>query len=90
MFEQVLESQRAFWSKQNVERPLLGCNIGPNASDRHPAVFRLLPEGVLKPDDLHVAPFLEDCERLYRSYQEMDVDYLFVVARFRIFRGWKR
>ena len=41
-----------------------------------------LPEGVLKPEDIQIEPFLEDSERLWRSYQEIDLDYSFVGSPF--------
>jgi hypothetical protein len=82
VFETVLSRQRAFWSGAEVDRPLFGCHLGPNAADRHPAVVRSLSPGPLKPEDLRVEPFLEDCERLYRFHREFDLDYSFVGSPF--------
>ena len=82
MFETTLQSQRAFWSGEDVERPLFGCNFGPNPTDRHPSVMGSLPKGIIKSEDLRVEPFLEDCERLYHLHQEVDLDYSFVGSPF--------
>jgi hypothetical protein len=82
MFETVLSRQRAFWLREATDRPLFGCHLGPTAADRHPAVVRSLSPGLLRPEDLRIGPFLEDCERLYRFHREFDVDYCFVGSPF--------
>jgi hypothetical protein len=82
MFEAVLDRQRAFWSREAVDRPLFGCHLGSNILDRHPAVARSLSPGRLKPDDLRVEPFLDDCERLYQFHCQFDPDYQFVGTAF--------
>jgi hypothetical protein len=82
MFEPFLDRQRAFWSRRPIDRPLFGTNLGTTAIERHPAVVRSLGPGLMKPQDLRIEPFLDDCEWLYEFHRNCDPDYLFVGSAF--------
>lgn len=81
MFEKNLELHKAFWNRQDIGRPLLGVNIGFTLQQRFPRMMETITPGLLKPEDIRIDPFLEDCENLYRAHQDMG-DYVFVGAPF--------
>jgi hypothetical protein len=52
-----------------------------------PGFCASLPLGPVAPEDIHVDPFLKDCERLFQKHAEIDDDYPFVGAPF-IYLPW--
>ena len=77
-----MDRHRAFWIRQDTDRPLLGCVIGFFVNERFPRLMEAMPAGLVKPEDIRVDLFLEDCERLYQHYQEIDDDYPYAAAPF--------
>ena len=82
MFGNSIERHRAFWQRQATDRPLLGCNIGLFVDAQFPRLMGAIPPGLVRPEDIRLDLFLEDCERLYQSYREAGDDYPFVAAAF--------
>lgn len=76
------ERYRAFLNREPMGRPLLGCSFGKYMPQAFPNLCRSLPPGPLSPEDIRTDLFLEDCERLYRQYVELDDDYPFVGTPF--------
>ena len=82
MVENTLGRHKAFWIRQDTDRPLLGCNIGSFVSQQFPRTMQSIPAGIIGPEDISVDLFLEDCEQLYQDYLEIGDDYPFVGVPF--------
>ncbi|MDO8686033.1 MAG: uroporphyrinogen decarboxylase family protein [Clostridiales bacterium] len=87
IYGKVLEKHRAFWEHRPSDRPLLGCNIGMFVHHHCPLTMKGIPEGIVKPDDINVQLFLEDCENLYLAHKELGDDYPFIASPF-VFIPW--
>ena len=87
MFQDNLERYQAFWARQRTARPLFGCNAGLFVTERYPRMMRVIPDGPVRPEDLRVDLFLEDCEELYQDYSKMGDDYCHTSAPF-IYLPW--
>lgn len=87
MLENTLMRHKAFWMRQDTDRPLLGCNIGFFVNQRFPRLMEAIPPGLVKPEDIRVDLFLEDSESLYQRYSEIGDDYPYVGAPF-IYMPW--
>ncbi|MBI2843813.1 MAG: hypothetical protein HYX78_10475 [Armatimonadetes bacterium] len=81
MDNETLRRHKAFWNRQKTDRPLLGINVGFFVNQRFPRVMDRMPEGLVRPDDIPVEEFLEDCDDLYRSHSGLG-DYPYVSAAF--------
>jgi len=65
----------AFWSREEVDRPLLSCWVGSFAVVEHYVQGMVsLPNGELKPGDLDFEQFRPDYERLFAAHQAAGVD----------------
>ena len=82
-----VQRHRTFLSREPTDRPLLGCNVGFYMHEAYPNVAQSLPRGLVTPEDIRVDLFLEDCERLYQAYRDLDDDYPFVGAAF-VYLPW--
>jgi hypothetical protein len=87
MFGNTLDRYQAFWNRLDTDRPLWGCNIGFFVNERYPRVMEKIPPGLVRPEDIQVDLFLQDCENLYSAYQKMGDDYPYVGASF-IYIPW--
>ena len=81
MFGSGLARQRAFWQRQEMDRPLLGLNIGFTVQQRFPLLMAAIPIGRVKPEDIRTDLFLADCDRLYEAHRGLG-DYPYVSAPF--------
>jgi len=77
-----LRRHRAFLKRGETDRPLLGCVLGFYMDDLFPRVAGAIPSGLVKPEDIPVDLFLEDCEQLYKDHQEVGDDYPFTASAF--------
>jgi len=70
-----VERCRAFWAREEVDRPLLAAWIGSyEAASLYPRGLAQLPEGELKPSDLGFELFRQDYEALFESHRQAAVD----------------
>jgi len=66
-----------------TDRPLLGSFLlGYFMNEQYPRLTEAIPDGPITPDDIDVDLFLQDCERLYQAYEELDDDYPFIGGPF--------
>lgn len=78
-----LQRHRAFSKMEPTDRPLVGNFLfGYFMHEQYPHLVKAIPEGPITPDDINVDLFLQDCERLYQAYVELDDDYPFVGGPF--------
>lgn len=82
-----LERHRAFLKRELSDRPLFHCIIGFYMHQVFPRLSEDIPRGPVTPDQIRVDLFLEDCERLYQAYKELDDDFPFVGEAF-VFVPW--
>jgi len=82
-----IERHRAFLKREPSDRPLFGCNMGLLMHEVFPSLAKSIPAGQVTPDQIRVDLFLEECERLYQSFCELNDDYPFVGAAF-IYVPW--
>jgi len=64
-----LDRHRIFWNREETDRPVLGINIGFFFHEAFPRVMAKLPPGTVRPDDIPVEEFLEDCDARYAIHQ---------------------
>lgn len=72
-----LARYKAYLKREETDRPLLGCTGICNHSLRIPAA---LPDGQLKPEDIDISLYLQDCEDRYYAHKELDDDFPFCSA----------
>ena len=90
MDHDILQRHKAFWGRQETDRPLFGINSGFFLQQRFPRVIEHMPQGTIGPDDIPVDLFLQECDALYESHRELG-DYPFVSStRLSAFPGWRR
>jgi hypothetical protein len=83
-----LRRHRAYLSQEEVDRPLLACNIGFYLPECYPSLSSSLPKDrAIVPDDIQIDLFLQDCERLHQLYDQVADDYPFVAGPF-IYLPW--
>ena len=75
------QRHKAFWERQPTDRPLLGINVGFTLPQACPRTMAQIPDGPLKPDDIPVQAFLEDCDALELAHRGLG-DYPYVAAPF--------
>ena len=64
-----IERFRCYYARTN-NRPLLGFFAGSEYPLRRYAASNALPAGLpLEPDDFDVAPYLDDCDRLFEAHE---------------------
>jgi len=76
-----LEIHKAFWDRRDIGRPLLGINVGFTLEHRFPLLMATISPGLVKPKDIRTDLFLEDCDRLYETHQNLG-DYPLASAPF--------
>jgi len=81
MFDRNFELHKAFWSRQDIGRPLLGINVGFTLQHRFPRLMKTISPGPMKPEAIRTDLFLQDCDNLYETHQNLG-DYPFVSAPF--------
>ncbi|MHB1004822.1 MAG: uroporphyrinogen decarboxylase/cobalamine-independent methonine synthase family protein [Chloroflexota bacterium] len=70
-----VERLRAFWAREDTDRPLLATWVGSYAfPDLYPVGLAKLPEGELKPADVRCEFFREDYENLFAAHAAATVD----------------
>jgi len=74
--QEKIHRHHAFWNRENVDRPLVGFQIGTYFfADRFEAARRLMVPGrELRPSDIVVEEFLPDYERLYGEVEKLEQD----------------
>ena len=66
-----------------ADRPLVGSFLfGYFMNEQYPNLSEAIPDGPITPDDINVDLFLQDCERLYQAYEELDDDYPYIGGAF--------
>ena len=71
------------WLDRTNDRPLLGFTLGSYYPlHRYPDGSRRLPQGAVTPEDVVVADYLDDTDRLFREHEEAGGDYVFSAAPF--------
>jgi len=71
------------WFYRKNNRPLLGFYLDSQYPlYRYRGSKRHLPDGVVKPEDIVVKDYLEDCDRLYKLYEEAGGDLIWSAAPF--------
>ena len=73
-----LDRQRAFWQRENHDRPVIGFNGTYFATD----TIRMLKrrEGRLTPQDIDVEGFLEDCDAQFAAWQDCTGDLFWTAS----------
>ncbi len=70
-----VERCRAFWSREEVDRPLLATWVGSFEVTRlYPRGLAHLPEGELTPGDINFESFRQDYEVLFEKHLQASVD----------------
>ncbi len=70
-----VERCRAFWAREEVDRPLLATRVGSyGAASLYPRGLAHLPEGELKPADIHFELFRKDYEALFERHLRASSD----------------
>jgi hypothetical protein len=78
-----VERHKAFFSREPMDRPLIGSWLFPLFIDEQfPRLAAILPRGRVTPDDIRVEPFLRDVDRLAEAYARLDDDYPFCLGAF--------
>jgi hypothetical protein len=77
----VLHRHQQFWDRRPADRPLLGINVGFNLEDTFPRTMARISDGPVKPADIPVDAFLQDCDALARAHEGLG-DYPYVAAPF--------
>ncbi|MFH0921764.1 MAG: hypothetical protein V1913_15555 [Fibrobacterota bacterium] len=79
---QRLERLTAWFHREN-DRPLLGFYLGPQYPlHLFQGCHRNLPDGVIKPENVVVADYLDDYERLYQCYENTGGDLVWANTPF--------
>jgi hypothetical protein len=76
-----LRRHKQFWARQSADRPLLGINVGFALSDTFPWTMARIADGPVKPEDIPLGAFLQDCDDLARAHEGLG-DYPYVAAPF--------
>jgi hypothetical protein len=76
-----LHRHQEFWARQPADRPLLGINVGFAVEDTFPRTMARIADGPLKPGDIPVDEFLQDCDALAQAHEGLG-DYPYVAAPF--------
>jgi len=79
--EDTLKRHKAFWSREETDRPVWGINIGFFAHEMFPRVMARLGTGRVSPEDVPVEEFLNDCDDRYAAQQDFG-DYPCTCAPF--------
>ncbi len=73
----------AAWFQRRNDRPLIGFTLGSYYPlHRYRNGCRKLPEGPVQPEDIVVADYLDDTERLFRLHEEAGGDLVWSAAPF--------
>lgn len=73
----------AAWFERRNDRPLIGFTLGSYYPlHRYRNGCRRLPEGPVQPEDIVIADYLDDTERLYRLHEEAGGDLIWSSAPF--------
>ncbi len=77
-----VEQFRRFYARRN-ERPLLGFFVGSEYPLRRYEASRTLPtDRPLMPEDFDVAPYLDDCDRLFDRHEACGGDFIWSASAF--------
>jgi hypothetical protein len=80
--EERLARLSAWWRREN-DRPLIAFTVGSYYPlHRYPRSVASLPNGEVTANDVQVAAYLEDTERLYQLHEEAGGDFVFAAAPF--------
>jgi hypothetical protein len=77
----LISRHQGFWERQPAERPLLGINVGTTLEETFPRTMVRISDGPLKPEDLPLDEFLQDCDALALAHAGLG-DYPYVAAPF--------
>ncbi len=70
-----LDRCRAFWAREDVDRPLLAAWVGSyEVAHLYPEGLAQLPEGELTPADIHPEAFRRDYEALFENHRQAAAD----------------
>jgi hypothetical protein len=69
--EKTLERQRAFWNRAETDRPVWGINLGFFVHEAFPRVMARLQPGPVRPADIPLAEFLQDCDARAAAQREL-------------------
>ncbi len=73
---------RRYYERVN-DRPLLGFFVGSEYPLHRYRASNVLPEGrPLEPDDFDVAPYLDDCDRLFEEHEACGGDFIWSASAF--------
>jgi hypothetical protein len=61
-FDEGLRRRRAFWNREEIDRPVWGISLGFFANEAYPRTMANLRPGRIDPDDIPVEEFLRDSE----------------------------
>jgi hypothetical protein len=71
------------WVHRSNDRPLVGFSVGTYYPlHRYPGGAKRIPNGVVRPDDIVVANFLDDSDRLYELHEQAGGDMIWSAAPF--------
>jgi hypothetical protein len=78
-----LYRNQAFHNRNPVEIPLFGSWLfGFYIHEQFPNLVQSLTPGLVRPEYLNVGLFLQDVDRLWEAYQELDDDLMFSIGAF--------
>jgi hypothetical protein len=77
----LLYQHQQFWERKPADRPLLGINVGFSLQETFPRTMARISDGPLKPEDVPLDEFLQDCDALALAHEGLG-DYPYVAAPF--------
>ncbi len=80
--EEKLRRQRAFWTREEIDRPAVTFWMGTYSSFEVYRGAASLGEGLLTPENIHPEEFLPDYERLYQTSTRIDDDSFYAASPF--------
>jgi len=75
------QRHQPFWERKPADRPLLAINVGFTLQETFPRTMARIGDGPLKPEDIPVDAFLQDCDALAQSHAGLG-DYPYAAAPF--------
>ena len=79
--QETLRRHRAFWNREDTDRPVWGITIGFFANEVFPRVMARLGTRPVCPDDIPVEELLKDCDERYAAHEGLG-DFPFTCAPF--------
>jgi len=71
MSEDTLRRHRAFWNREQMDRPTWGVSLGFFANEVYPRTMANMPPGPVNPEDISIENLLEDCDDRWEAQRDL-------------------